>query len=260
MVARWLCIGTIALIVVSCFGQSEHNLGVYIYGEGGLNPGSRTDIHDLAHSLTDSTLVIHVDSTKGANFGIGLMMVLNNWTIEMGMSTVPADVIGNGDFSAKYTTVGSNTSVRSDSLDLFMMYSRIKIGAGYLFNNGGSFFFAPSLNYDAEAGRMVVKDQLWERYDYNNHFTYTTTHNGVHIDSLHQDKSKIRGFSLGLRTGLLIGRGWRNNVGLMLSVAPYLKYGWRTNTSLQGERNGDPGRWSFYAVFSLGIGLIQKEP
>ena len=241
------------------FGQSGRNFGLLFSMDGSLNPYSRTDIHDMANSLTDSSIVVQVDSAKGGNFGFTLMFVVENITIEFGMSTIPTYVIGNGDFSAKYTTFGNNTSVKTDSLDLFMMFSHLKIGAGYMFNNGGTLFIAPSLNYDSEVGRMVLKDRLWQQYDNNNHYTYTTTSNGVHIDSLHQDKSKVRGVSLGLRTGVLVGRGWKSGLGMMLSVAPYIKYGWRANTNLYGQRVTDPGRWSFYSVISLGVGVIRKN-
>lgn len=237
----------------------ERVFGVFLTGEGSLNPLRRTDIHDLHNSLGDTSFVVQVDSTKGGNFGFGIYLVFEDITLEFGMSTIPTFVIGNGEFDNKYAKFQNNTSINTDSLDLFMMFSHFRFGIGYMFNNGGSFFVAPNINYDSETGRMVIKDTIWKRYDSYNHFTYTTMSNGVHIDSLHQDMSRIRGISLGLRTGFLVGRGWDSPLGFTFSIAPYIKYGWRVNTNLYGERTLDPGRLSFHSVFSIGLGYLRKN-
>lgn len=250
------------LLVLNCAlaacCQSKKNVGVYMNFDFAPHGKNNTDIHSLANSL-DSGAVVTVDSTKGANYGFGLYLILSDVTLDFQMSSMPSQVIGNGEFNKKFNTFGNNTSIRSDSLDLFMMFWHIRLGIGYMINNGGQFFIAPSLAYDREVGRMVVKDAKWRAFDRNNHFSFTNESNGIRADSLTQDKSTITGVSFGLRSGLFIGRGWKSGGSILVSFTPHVKYGWRKNTNLYGERFGYNGRFSFYGEISVGLGLIRKE-
>lgn len=248
----------IASQFATMLGQCGSHMGGFFFFDQYINPGEATDVHEIVNELAASGTHVIVDSTKGGRGGAGLFLVINDWTFDMALSTAPTDAAGNYAFKTKYALLPNNTSISHDSLEVYLTFFHSRMGIGRLFKCHGPMFIAPSLSFDREVGRMLLKDSLFQAFNLNNHYGMTTAHNGIQLRDLTQDKSTINGVSLTLRSGFVLGENWEKG-SMFVSINPGFKYGWRVNKNMDGVVDRDKGRWSAYVSLSVGYGMIRSE-